>query len=206
MKVPDHANIPSTRELTLPVQLFKQQSYVLPQPDVPIGSQETTISTASITKKLAPRHLCSFTYNMSCPEGSLVQYTGVFLMGDHALWILGSERGGVRIHRSQYDNVYAFTPTTMWQSPTESHRDFIMYIDTGPALMEWIEEYSTEGPVPTRTVKQGKAYSHIQYDSSLNLLLGAAALPSKFRLFDEDGNSAWEPDGAPPLFYYLDSH
>jgi cleavage and polyadenylation specificity factor subunit 1 len=70
-----------------------------------------------------------------------------------------------------------------------------MHTDAGPILTEWIEDYNAEGTLPTRTMKQGKAYSHVRYDTSLNLLLAAASHPSKFKLFDEDGNSAWEPEG-----------
>jgi cleavage and polyadenylation specificity factor subunit 1 len=202
VKVPKYPAFPTNREQALPIQLFKHATYNLPEaPHQP----SVSIASAAPGRKSVLRHLQPFSYKTRGVDESFTHYDGVFLLGDHPLWILGSEFGGIRIHKCQYNNVYAFTFTTMWNGPTESQPNFLMHTDSGPILTEWIEDYSTEGALPTRSMKQGKAYSHIRYNSSLNLLLAAAAHPSKYKLFDEEGNAMWEPEGGSNSHNYRSS-
>lgn len=188
VKVQIHHEIPSNREAYLPIQFYKSQTYTLPRPDPEHNVQ-------SLGKKILRRELCPFQYHVGSPQNST--RSGIFLTGDHALWILGSEKCGIQIHRCQWSSVSAFTATTIYQnsSDKQSPRDFIMHTDAGPILTEWVEEYEVEYPMPMRKIQQGKVYSHVRYDTGLDLLVGAAAHPSKFKLFDEEGNTIWEPEG-----------
>ena len=158
--------------------------------------EESTTPTTSVPKRnvmgQGARILHPFETSVSSSSGPM-PFWGVFLAGDHPLWIVGTEKGGVRIHQCQSSVVHAFTPCTMWSDSEKA--EFLMYTDEGPILLEWLSEYHLDGPLPARSLAQGKTYSHVRYDVTTGLLAAAAAVPSKFCLFDEDGTKLWEPDG-----------
>lgn len=50
--------------------------------------------------------------------------------------------------------------------------------------------------MPSKSVAAGKHYTNITFDASTGLVVAASSLQCRFGLYDEDGNSAWERDGA----------
>ena len=50
--------------------------------------------------------------------------------------------------------------------------------------------------MPSKSVATGKHYTNVTFDASTGLIVAASSLPSRFGLYDEEGNSAWERDGA----------
>lgn len=65
----------------------------------------------------------------------------------------------------------------------------------GPSLLEWIPDFQFEGPLPSKSVPRGRAYSSVVFDPSTSLIVATSSLQAKFASFDEDGVQVWEPDG-----------
>ncbi|THU95820.1 cleavage factor protein [Dendrothele bispora CBS 962.96] len=126
------------------------------------------------------------------PTFSDSTYTGVFFTGENPSWVLGTDRGGLRMFPSGHGVVHAFTPCSLW----DSKGDFLVYSDEGPSLLEWIPEFRLEGPLPEKSIPRGRAYSNIVFDPATSLIVAAASLEAKFALFDEDNNRVWEPDAS----------
>lgn len=61
--------------------------------------------------------------------------------------------------------------------------------------MEWVTDYSLGGPLPSRSVPRGRAYTNVIFDPSTALIIASSSLQARFASFDEDGNKIWEPDG-----------
>jgi cleavage and polyadenylation specificity factor subunit 1 len=187
--VPPPSEIPPNRELATPVQMFKLQSYTIPYENPALLEQQPDISKLTAPPRLlVPFKITPGNHNWRTP------YAGVFLTGDYPLWILCTDKGGVRIHRSQHTFVNAFTPCTLWDSEGNAP-EFLMHTEDGPVLVEWVGEYSIDSVIPRREIPMGVAHSHVKYDETTGLLVGAAVLDTRFTLFDEDGQRMWEPDG-----------
>lgn len=117
--------------------------------------------------------------------------TGVFFTGDHPSWILRTDRGGLRIHPSGHAVVNSLTTCSLWGLKS----DFLVYSDEGPTVLEWVSGVDVSGELPSRFVPRGKSYSHVVYEPTSGLVVGAAVLKSDFSTFDEENNEVWEPDG-----------
>jgi cleavage and polyadenylation specificity factor subunit 1 len=59
---------------------------------------------------------------MSKPDVSLA---GVFFTGDRPHWILGTDRGGVKLVPCVHPVVHSFTTCSVWDSKS----DFLLYTD-----------------------------------------------------------------------------
>ncbi|KAF5370352.1 hypothetical protein D9758_007006 [Tetrapyrgos nigripes] len=129
-------------------------------------------------------------HHSSSPLSSETRYTGVFFTGENPSWILGTDKGGLRMYSSGYSVVHAFTPCSLW----DSKGDFLVYSDEGPSLLEWIPDFRLDGPLPEKFIPRGRPYSNIVFDPATSLIVAAASLEAKFALFDEDNNRVWEPD------------
>jgi hypothetical protein len=158
------------------------------------------------TKKVDRRQLCPFSYHQNDGRDTCSIRSGIFVLGDHPTWILGSERSGVQYHRCQYDSVSAFTATTLYRQweDMQPSVDFIMHTEAGPILTSWLDDYNVEERKPMRKLNQGKTYSHVRFDPDLNLLVGVAAHRAMFKLYTEEGTAVWESEGvsyhhAPPI-------
>ncbi|TFK70705.1 hypothetical protein BDN72DRAFT_838644 [Pluteus cervinus] len=124
------------------------------------------------------------------PGGSTITYSGVFFTGDRPSWILANDKNGVQVYPSGHLFVHAFTPCSLW----DTKGDFLLYSDEGPSLVEWIPEYNLEGPLPSRSVPCGRAYTSVAFDPNTALIIAGSSLQARFASFDEDGNKLWEPD------------
>ncbi|KAI0052046.1 hypothetical protein FA95DRAFT_1593031 [Auriscalpium vulgare] len=119
-------------------------------------------------------------------------FTGVFLTGDRPCWILGTDKGGLKIHPSGHAVVYSFTSSSLF----ESKGDFLIYSEEGPTLLEWAPDLDVSGDLISRHVPRGKSYTHVLFDPTHCLLVAATSLQSPFSSYDEDGNEIWVPDAA----------
>lgn len=181
--------IPTNREVVTPVQMFKLQSYTIPFENPALLEQPAD----PLKRNIPPRVLVPFKVTPG-NHNWRTAYAGVFLTGDYPLWILCTDKGGVRIHRSHHMVVNAFTSCSMWDTEGSSP-EFLMHTEEGPVLVEWSPDYTFDGVMPMRSIPQGQSYTHIRFDETTGLLVGSAVFKSKFTLFDEDGNKMWEPDG-----------
>ncbi|ESK98097.1 cleavage and polyadenylation specific protein [Moniliophthora roreri MCA 2997] len=127
-------------------------------------------------------------FTTMCTSGTT--FSGVFFTGDNPSWVLGTDKGGVRLFPSGHTVVHAFTPCSLWGSKAE----FLVYSDEGPSLLEWIPEFQIDGPLPSRSIPRGRAYSSVVFDPSTSLVVASATLEAQFTSYDEDGNRIWEPD------------
>lgn len=67
--------------------------------------------------------------------------------------------------------------------------------------MGWDSETAFHGQFAIENVRKGRTYSHIAFDPSTNLILAASNSRCEYILFDDEGNSVWEPDGEPLLSF-----
>ncbi|PPR02156.1 hypothetical protein CVT26_012117 [Gymnopilus dilepis] len=165
-----------------------------------IQRQEEAEKTSTILaeQKKISRVFVPFTTSPNSSSGSgsgsgtstSTTYSGVFFTGDRPNWILGTNKGGVRIYPSGHSVVHAFTACSLW----ESRGDFLMYTEEGPCLLEWVPNFQLDGPLPSRSVPRGRSYSNVLFEPSTGLVVAASSLQAKFTSFDEDGNRIWEPD------------
>lgn len=49
--------------------------------------------------------------------------------------------------------------------------------------------------LPSRSIPVGRQYTAILFDPPTRHVVAVSSQKSPFRLFDEEGNSLWEPDG-----------
>lgn len=70
-------------------------------------------------------------------------------------------------------------------------------------MVEWVPDFQFDGPLPTRSIPRGRAYSNVLFDPSTSLIIAASSLQAAFTSFDEDGNNIWEPDGKRIPFFLL---
>ena len=69
------------------------------------------------------------------------------------------------------------------------------FLSQGPCLLDWVPNVNIGTDMPSRSTLIGKTYTNVTFDSSSGLVVAASCLQSRFGLYDEEGNSAWEPDG-----------
>ncbi|KAG7097937.1 hypothetical protein E1B28_005248 [Marasmius oreades] len=124
------------------------------------------------------------------PAHGTSKFSGVFLTGENPSWILSTDKGGIRLFPSGHAVVHAFTLCSMW----ESRGDFMVYSDEGPSLLEWVPDFQFDGPLPSKSVPRGRAYSSVVFDPSTSLIVASGTLEARFTSYDEDGNRIWEPD------------
>ncbi|KAF5359903.1 hypothetical protein D9758_013993 [Tetrapyrgos nigripes] len=129
-------------------------------------------------------------HHSSSPLSPETRYTGVFFTSENPSWILGMDKGGLRMYSSGYLVVHVFTPCSLWDSKGE----FLVYSNEGPSLLEWIPDFHLDGPLPEKFIPCGRPYSNIVFDPATSLIVAAASLEAQFTLFDEDNNRVWEPD------------
>ncbi|KAL0578769.1 mRNA cleavage and polyadenylation factor subunit [Marasmius crinis-equi] len=130
-------------------------------------------------QKRIVRHFIPFTTK---PVNSSSTYSGVFFTGENPSWILGTDKGGLKLFPSGHNVVHAFTMCSMW----ESKGDFMVYSDEA--------RFELDGPLPRKSIPCGRAYSNVVFDPSTSLVVAAATLEARFTSYDEDGNRIWEPD------------
>ncbi|KAF9057003.1 CPSF A subunit region-domain-containing protein [Panaeolus papilionaceus] len=118
-----------------------------------------------------------------------VTYSGVFFTGDRPNWILGTDKGGVKVFPSGHALVHAFTSCKLWDGG-----DFLVYSEDGPCLLSWLPDFQFDCPLPYRSIARGRSYSHVMFDPSTSLIVAASSLKAKFTSYDEDNVRVWEPD------------
>ncbi|TFK16893.1 hypothetical protein FA15DRAFT_650709 [Coprinopsis marcescibilis] len=180
------SSVSQKRTSYLDVKFVKVQSmaFVIQRSD---GEQDPGSSSILAEQKRINRAFVPFETQ---PAGSSSVYSGVFFTGDRPNWIFGTNHGGVKIYPSGHAVVNAFTPCSLW----ESRGDFLLYTEEGPRLLEWLPDFSYDGPLPARSVPRGRSYSNVLFDPSTCLIVAASSLQAKFASYDEDGNRVWEPD------------
>ena len=52
-------------------------------------------------------------------------------------------------------------------------------------MVEWIPEYDLEGPLPSRSVPCGRAYTNVVFDPNTALIIAGSSLQARFASFDE---------------------
>ncbi|THH10614.1 hypothetical protein EW145_g1206 [Phellinidium pouzarii] len=160
----------------------------------PRPTEVTEKSSLISEQRRALRSLISFTTSPT-PESAL---SGVFVTGDQPIWIIGTDKEGLRIHSCGYQVVNSFTACSIW----DSRGDFLMHTDEGPCLLEWMPNVNLGTNMPSRSVPQPRTYTNVAFDAATGLMVVASQLDNPFTIFDEDGNKMWEPD-APNVNYPL---
>ncbi|KAI0259707.1 CPSF A subunit region-domain-containing protein [Gloeopeniophorella convolvens] len=184
---PSSEPIPPARTSTLAVKFVKMASraFEIQQPE----EQETT---ALAEHRRISRQLIPFVTSPA-PDKTL---SGVFLTGDHPSWILQTDKAGVRVIPSGHAVVHAFTATSLW----ESKGDFLLYSDEGPTLLEWMPDVDFNMDLPSWHVPRGRSYTHVLFEPTTCLVVGASLMQAQFSSYDEEGNELWAPD-APNVSY-----
>ncbi|TDL22024.1 hypothetical protein BD410DRAFT_828742 [Rickenella mellea] len=180
------------RANTLLVQFAKVHSRTFE-----VRSTDEAEKTVLLEHKRISRNLIPFVTSPH-PQQTL---SGVFFTGDQPCWILGTDKGGIKIHPCGYSVVHSFTACSIW----ESRGDFLMYTDEGPCLLEWMPELNLAGALPCRSVPRSRAYTNVTYDPSTGLIVAASVESKEFVLFDEDGNKMWDPE-APNIHFPKAEH
>ncbi|KAI5121116.1 hypothetical protein M0805_002789 [Coniferiporia weirii] len=139
-------------------------------------------------QRRALRNLVPFTTSPT-PESAL---SGVFVTGDQPVWIVGTDKEGLRIHSCGYQVVNSFTTCSIW----DSKGDFLMHTDEGPCLLEWIPNINIGTNMPSRSVPQPRTYTNVAFDAATGLMVVTSSLTNPFTIFDEDGNKSWDPDAS----------
>jgi cleavage and polyadenylation specificity factor subunit 1 len=204
---PEH---PDARATFLSVRFAKQLACVF---DITRGPEDGAGVSVLAEQRRISRQLIPF---VSTPPGGK-RVAGVFFTGDRPSWVLRTDKGGLRVHPSGHAVVHAFTACSLWGSKSE----FLVYSDEarlsrllslgldgkgltrrfaqGPTLLEWMPGLEVSTALPSRFVPRGHAYSHIVFEPTSRLIVGAAALQGDFSAFDEDNNEVWAPEGV--LFF-----
>ncbi len=86
-------------------------------------------------------------------------------------------------------------PSSFLGAPQTCYASVCLRSSQGPVLVELLPDFQFDGPLPTRSIPRGRAYSSVVFDPSTSLIVAASSLQAKFTSFDEDGVRLWEPDG-----------
>ena len=109
---------PSSRASILPVKFVKilSRAFDIQHPDEQAQEKSVLAEQKKIQRLFVPF------VTSPTPETT---FTGVFFTGDRPCWILGTDKGGIRVHSSGHTVVHSFTACSLW----ESRGDFLLYTD-----------------------------------------------------------------------------
>lgn len=109
---------PASRPSILPVKFVKvlSRAFDIQHPDEQAQEKSVLAELKKIQRLFIPF------VTSPAPEKT---FTGVFFTGDRPCWILGTDKGGIRVHSSGHAVVHSFTPCSLW----ESKGDFLLYTD-----------------------------------------------------------------------------
>ncbi|KZO92025.1 hypothetical protein CALVIDRAFT_541365 [Calocera viscosa TUFC12733] len=118
--------------------------------------------------------------------------SAVFQRGEEPCWIMASRQTGLRIIPYSSPIVYSFTPTSLFGST----KDFILYGEEGPVLMEFDEEPDTSRELSCTRISSTRPYTSMAVDPGTNLVAAASSLKSPFLLYDDEEQPLWVPESA----------
>ena len=151
----------------------------------------------------AYRHLIPFSTPVS----------GVFLTGTRPKWIYATKQCSVRLTPAANSIVHSFTSCSVWGKRNQ----FLMHTDEvcstfnlrfhpltylkGPCLVEWLPGLSLQEELPSLFIPRGRPYTSVAFEPATGLIIAGSSMRCRFVLFDEDGNTVWQPEGTHPLTY-----